>query len=179
VQGGWLGQVSRTRALIEAYASPPDRGHGAPEQADERGTEDDRDAALRHAFDFVDDCVRGIGERERATHLSDVAALEVAAAPETPEPRHMAWRVPRGLLYWLSIGAAASIAWRLTTSVLLSAIAALAASAVIILLELVLRMINPRFARRLGLAAGRSDAAMFAAAALFGIGAGVAIAYLV
>jgi hypothetical protein len=87
--------------------------------------------------------------------------------------------VPRGLIYWLSVAAAASVTWRLNGSLLDSAIAALIASAAVILLELVLRTIDPRIARRLGLARGRFDVVMYGAGAALGIAAGIAIAYLV
>jgi hypothetical protein len=173
--------MSRSRALIEAYASPPDQRHEASAQdALPEGDRDiDEDAVVR-AFDFLDSCVlpleahpsRALQQPDESTPVADSVSLPIV------EPKHSAWRLPRGLIYWLSVAAAATITWRLTTSLLDSAIAALTASAVVILVELALRTIDPRIARRLGLARGRSDAVMYAAGAALGVGAGIAIPYL-
>jgi hypothetical protein len=173
--------MSRSRALIEAYASPPDQRHeasaqDAPPEGD-RGIDED---ALVRAFDFLDSCVlpleahpaRALQRPGESTRVADSVSLPTA------EPKHSAWRLPRGLVYWLSVAAAATITWRLSTSLLDSAIAALTASAVVILVELALRTIDPQIARRLGLARERSDAVMYAAGAALGIGAGIAIPYL-
>ena len=173
--------MSRSRALIEAYASPPDQRREAPGQGatPETDREDGEDAVVR-AFDFLDSCVLPLeAHPARALEQTDesTAAAGSVSAP-TVEPKHSAWRVPRGLVYWVSVAAAASITWRVSASLLDSAIAALTASAVVILVELALRTIDPRIARRLGLARGRSDAVMYAAGAVLGIAAGIAIPYL-
>jgi hypothetical protein len=174
--------MSRSRALIEAYASPPDQRHEASAQdaLHEGDREIDEDAIVR-AFDFLDSCVLPLeAHPSRAVQQPDEESTPAADSVSLPivEPKHSAWRLPRGLIYWLSVAAAATITWRLTTSLLDSAIAALTASAVVILVELALRTIDPRIARRLGLARGRSDAVMYAAGAALGVGAGIAIPYL-
>jgi hypothetical protein len=172
--------MSRSRALIEAYASTPDQrlvevsGRGATPETDR----EDGEEALVRTLDFLDSCLLPF-EAEPATALEQPGETTAVADPmPTVEPKHWAWRVPRGLVYWLSVAAAASITWRATASLLESAIAALTASAVVILVELALRAIDPRIARRLGFARGRSDALMCAAGAVLGIAAGVAIPYL-
>jgi hypothetical protein len=167
--------VSKTRVLIEAYGLPPKKER--EEQDESRNVaikQDEREAALVRALDFLDSCLSTFGEAEQATAVESRTEL-----PATPEPKHVAWRIPRGLLYWMSVVTAATVSWRLNESLLHAAIAWLLASATIIALEIVLRMIDPRIARRLGLAQGRTDAVMYGAGACFGIAAGTAIAYLV
>ena len=173
--------MSRSRALIEAYASAPDRQREGREQSENADLNpEDSDAGLVRALDFLDSCVLPFSEADPAGTLERrVAAAAAAPSPLAPGPKHSAWRVPRGLVYWLNVAAAAGVTWRLTASVVQSVIAALIASAAVILLELVLRMIDPRIARRLGLAEGRSDVAMYGAATILGIGGGIAIAYFV
>jgi hypothetical protein len=170
-------QVSRTRALIEAYSSTPDqqreRGEGGATDPEER------EAALARALDFLDSCLRSLTDAPMSSLERPAELAAAVAPPQAIEPKHPAWRLPRGLIYWLSVGGAASVTWRLSASLLRAAIAALVASAAIILLELALRTIDPRIARRLGLARGRSDALMYGAAALTGVAGGIAIAYLV
>jgi hypothetical protein len=171
--------MSCSRALIEAYASPPNQRREAPGQGatPETAREDGEDAVVR-AFDFLDSCVLPLeAHPARSLEQSGESTAALVRLP-TVEPKHSAWRLPRGLVYWLSVAAAAAITWRLSASLLDSAIAALTASAVVILAELALRTIDPRIARRLGLARGRSDALMYAAGAVLGIAAGIAIPYL-
>jgi hypothetical protein len=166
--------VSRTRVLIEAYGFAPERER--EEQDESRNValkQGEREAALVRALDFLDSCLT-FGEAQEATTVEPHTEL-----PATPEPKHAAWRIPRGLLYWVSVVAAAAVSWRLNKSLLHAATASLLASATIIALEIVLRMIDPRIARRLGLARGRTGAVIYGAAACFGIAAGAVIAYLV
>ena len=144
--------MSRTRALIEAYSSTPDQQR----QRGKGGTTDpeEREAALARALDFLDSCLRSLTDAPTSS-LEPPAELPAAVAPpQAVAPKLSAWRLPRGLIYWLSVGGAASVTWRLSGSLLRAAIAALLASAAIILLELALRTIDPRIARRLGLARG-------------------------
>jgi uncharacterized protein YjeT (DUF2065 family) len=197
--------VSRSRALIEAYALTPDRQREAPQRGGlaEPASEEGEGNAIVQALDFLDSCVLPFTEQDPSRYtgpaedtvgpttvdgpttveVPDSTAAAASSAPRAREqalpPKHSAWRVPRGLIYWLSIGAAASTMWRQSSSLLQVAIAALVASALVIVLELALRMINPRIARRLGLARGQSDAAMYGAGAVLGLVAGIAIVYLV
>jgi hypothetical protein len=167
--------VSRTRVLIDAYGLPPNRERGDQDESRNVATkQDEREAALVAALDFLDSCLSAYGETDQGT-----AAERRTESPETPAPKHEAWRIPRGLLYWMSVVTAATVSWRLNESLLHAAIASLLASATVIALEIVLRMIDPRIARRLGLAQGRTDAVMYGAAACFGIAAGAVMAYLV
>ena len=179
--------MSRSRALIEAYGLTQNRQREAPRRGDKTSSEErDGNAAIVQALDFLDSCVLPFKEQHPSRHIGPA---EDTVVPNTLEPpgsaaaagsaKHSVWRVPRGLIYWLSIGAAASTMWRQSSSLYRVAIAALAASAVIILLELALRMVNPRIARRLGLARVQSDAAMYGAGAALGLVAGIAIVYLV
>ena len=169
--------MSRTRALIEAYSSTPDQQR----QRGKGGTTDpeEREAALARALDFLDSCLHSLADAPTSSFERPAEPAAAVAPPQAIEPKYSAWRLPRGLIYWLSVGGAASVTWRLSASLLRAAIAALVASAAIILLELALRTIDPRIARRLGLARGRSDALMYGAAALAGVAGGIAIAYLV
>lgn len=190
--------MSRSRAPIEAYGLTQNRQREAPQRGDKTASEERvGNAAIVQALDFLDSCVLPFKEQHPSRHIGPAEDTVVpntveppgsAAAAGSPAlltreprlaPKHSAWRVPRGLIYWLSIGAAASTMWRQSSSLYRVAIAALAASAVIILLELALRMVNPRIARRLGLARVQSDAAMYGAGAALGLVAGIAIVYLV
>jgi hypothetical protein len=176
--------VSRTRALIEAYALTPEQQREAQERTrNANESQDDSEAALVRALDFLDSCLRPLTETGAGRTHEEAAVTGVATAAAAPpaalEPRHSAWRLPRGLVYWLGVVAAASVTWRMSASLLDAAIAGLLASAAIIILEIVLRMIDPRVARRLGLARGRAGALMYGASAFFGVAAGIAIAYLV
>lgn len=171
--------MSGNRALIEAYSSRPKEQEETREEDEHAPTRQaEAEAAVVRALDFLDSCVLPFDESdpESATEPPETAAVTAPSA--TVEPRHSAWRLPRGLLYWVSVAAAAGVTWRLSGSLLDSAIAALVASAAVILLEIGLRTIDPRIARRLGLAQGRFDVVMFSAAAALGLAAGIAIAYL-
>jgi hypothetical protein len=169
--------VSRARALIEAYSSTPDQQRERGEA--EKTPREEGEAAIVRALDFLDSCLLPLADDPSSSLERRTQAAAAVAPPVAIEPTHSAWRLPRGLLYWLSVAGAAGLTWRLSASLLRAAIAALLASAVIILLELALRTIDPRIARRLGLARGRSDALMYGAGALLGVAGGVAIAYLV
>jgi hypothetical protein len=154
----------------------PEEEHTATDEDAGTTTEEDRDASLIRALDFIESCLAPFGDAENEPS----ATVDVPEEwPAVPYPKHTAWRIPRGFLYWLIVGAAAVIAWRLTESITRAAIAALLASAIVMMLEIVLRMVDPRIARRLGLARGRSGAVLFGASAFLGVAAGIAIAYLV
>lgn len=172
--------MSRSRALIEAYSSTPvPKAETAKRTHAGEATPEAGDAAVVRALDFLDACLRPFTDLDPRSSPERPAELDVAVAPpQAVAPKHFAWRLPRGLIYWLSVGGAASASWRLSASLLRTAIAALLASAAVILLELALRTIDPRIARRLGLARGRSDVLMYGAAALAGVAGGIAIAYL-
>jgi hypothetical protein len=167
--------VSRARALIEAYSSTPDQQRERGEAGNT--AREEGEAAIVRALDFLDSCLLPLPDDPSSSLERRTQAA--AARPATIEPTHSAWRLPRGLLYWLSVAGAAGVTWRASGSLLHAAIAALLASAVIILLELALRTIDPRIARRLGLARARPDALMYGAGALLGVAGGIAIAYLV
>src|SRR5207249_2682797 len=72
-------------------------------------------------------------------------------------------RIPRGLLYWFGVGVAAGATWRRTSSLYETAVAALVVSAVLIGLELLLRLVDPRIARRLGFARTHRGATFYGA----------------
>jgi hypothetical protein len=172
--------VSRTRALIEAYSRTPDQEREAPEQGGaSEADREDREEALVRALDFLDACLLPL-DADFPRRLDSLDGAGAAIASAEIEAPHSTWHLPRGLLYWLSVAGAASVTWRLSGSVLHSAVAVLTASASVILLELALRTIDPRAARRLGLARGRSDALIYGAAGVgLGIAGGIAIAYFV
>lgn len=172
--------MSRTRALIEAYSRTPDQEREAPEQGASEADRKDGEEALLRALDFLDTCLLPLEAESQRPHDSvDGAGAAIASSAEVEAP-HSTWHLPRGLLYWLSVAAAASVTWRLSGSVLHSAVAVLTASASVILLELALRTIDPHAARRLGLARGRSDALIYGSAGVgLGIAGGIAIAYFV
>ena len=150
------------------------------------------------ALEFLEACVLPLPDLKRGPPPADSqegptttvvdsadAAMQGRAAPAVPDSaptdgdsRLARWRVPRGLLYWLGVGATAGAAWRLTSSPFDIAVAALAASAALIGLELLLRMIDPRLARRLGFARARLGAAFFGASVALGVGTGLAVAHI-
>jgi hypothetical protein len=76
------------------------------------------------------------------------------------------------------VGAAASATWRSSSSLYLTAVAALVASAALIVVELLLRAIDPRIARLLGLARAREGTALYATGAALGLATGVVAVYL-
>ena len=166
-------RLARASDLVEPYAVSRRRKDRATDEDARTTTEEDQDASLIRAFDFIESCIGPFGD----------AGNEPTPAVDPAEdwsayPKHTAWRIPPGLLYWLTVVAAAVIARRMTGSITRAVIAALLASATIMVLEIVLRMIDPRIARRLGLARGRSDAVLFGASAFLGAASGIAIAYL-
>jgi hypothetical protein len=118
--------------------------------------------------------------------IVDDPALQTAAAPAAPaaapavrDSRAGNWRIPRGLLYWFGVGVAGATTWRLTSSLYELAVAALAASAALIGLELLLRVIDPRLARRLGFARAHQGASFYGAGAVLGVGTGLLIAHII
>jgi hypothetical protein len=194
---------SRTRSLIEAYGSTPDQPVEDLEAADPPAAPQQGDPGLLRALEFLDACVLpppDLGrsppppESRAVSTGGDSPGLRVAmantamqrpAGPAIPESaptdrasRFAGWQVPRGLLYWLGVGAAAGAAWRLTSSPFGMAVAALAASAVLIGLELLLRMIDPRLAHRLGFARAQRGAAFYGAGVALGVGTGLAVAHV-
>jgi hypothetical protein len=192
---------SRTRSLIEAYGSTPDPPLEDLEAADPSATPEG-DPGLLRALEFLDACVLpppGLGRSSpppdtQAISTGDSRGLRVAAAnaavqtpagpaipdsaPTDRDSRFAGRQVPRGLLYWLGVGAAAGAAWRLTTSPFGMAVAALVASAILIALELLLRMIDPRFAHRLGFARAQRGTAFYGAGLALGVGTGLAVAHV-
>jgi hypothetical protein len=162
------------------------------------------DSDLLKALDFLDTCLlpearfeRGLppadsGARSAAaadTAASgvtvDVPALQTAApegpaaAPADRNSQAANWRIPRGLLYWFGVGVAGGTTWRLTSSLYEMTVAALAASAALIGLELLLRVIDPRLARRLGFARTQQGASFYGAGAALGVGTGLVIAHII
>jgi hypothetical protein len=160
---------------------------------------------LLKALDFLDACLLPEPHVERrlppadpgakSVAATDTAASEVtmddpvlqtaaapaapAAAPADRASRAANWRIPRGLLYWFGVGVAGGTTWRLTSSLYEMTVAALAASAALIGLELLLRVIDPRFARRLGFARTHEGASFYGAGAALGVGTGLAIAHII
>jgi hypothetical protein len=149
------------------------------------------------ALEFLDACLLPEPDVERGPPAADPGAksdtaasgvmvddpaLQSTAAPALADhesrvaPR---WRIPRGLLYWFGVGVAAGATWRLTSSLYEMAVAALAASAALIGLELLLRMVDPRVARRFGFARTHRGATFYGAGALLGLGTGLAVAHIV
>jgi hypothetical protein len=111
----------------------------------------------------------------QSTAAPAVAGTALADHDSRAAPRR---RIPRGLLYWFGVGVAAGATWRLTSSLYETAVAALVASAALIGLELVLRMVDPRLARRLGFARTHRGATFYGAGALLGLGTGLAAAHI-
>lgn len=194
MQAGQIGTAtSRTRGLIEAYASTPDRQIDADRETAEATTVPrNADPAILAALDFLDSCVSsplGVDPGTSAAAAGTVPAV-ARALPTTAETETLApararrryglaeWRIPSGQLYWLAVGAAASATWRSSSSLYFTAMAALVASAALIVVELLLRAIDPRIARRLGLARGREGSALYAFGALLGLATGVVAVYI-
>jgi hypothetical protein len=157
---------------------------------------------LLKALDFLDACLlpephveRGLPPADpgaKSVAATDTAASEVtmddpvlqtaaapAATPADRASRAANWRIPRGLLYWLGGGVAGGTTWRRTSSLYEMTVAALAASAALIGLELLLRVIDPRFARRLGFARTHEGASFYGAGAALGVGTGLVIAHII
>ncbi len=204
MQAGRIGTAtSRTRGLIEAYASTPDRQIDADRETAEATTVPrSPDPAILAALDFLDSCVASplgvdmgtsaapaagavVGNGPRAAVPAVARALPTTAETETLAPARArrrygfaAWRLPSGQLYWLTVGAAASATWRSSSSLYLTAVAALVASAALIVVELLLRAIDPRIARLLGLARAREGTALYATSAILGLATGVVAVYL-
>lgn len=197
--------TSRAQDLIEAYASTPERE--SPEDRDTVEAPPSRpnaDAAVLSTLDVLHAwVVAPLGPEpgaasavkdEAAADVDTPGAQEVPAAPVSPataaetvavaparaplRSRIKAWRLPHGLLYWLTVGAAASATWRLSSSLYSTVVAALVASAAVIVFELLLRAIDPRIARRLGLAHAPYGRTIYAAGALLGLATGVAATHI-
>jgi hypothetical protein len=193
----------RSRSLIEAYGSnlerPEDDGPVAIDQPEVVRRED---SDLLRAFEFLDACLlrephveTGLppadsgaksapaGDSPASGMTVDDPALQTAAvpgpAPADPGARAASWRIPRGLLYWFGVVVAGGATWRLTSSLYEMTVAALAASAALIALELLLRVIDPRLARRLGFARTHQAASFYGACAVLAVGTGLAIAHVI
>jgi hypothetical protein len=196
-------QGMRSRSLIEAYGSNPQRteddGTVAIDQPEVVRSED---SELLRAFEFLDACLlrephveRGLPPADSGAKSApasdtpasgmtvDDPALRTAAvpgpAPADPDARTGSWRIPRGLLYWFGVGIAGGATWRLTSSLYEMTVAALAASAALIGLELLLRLIDPRLARRLGFARPHQGSSFYGAGAVLGVGTGLVIAHII
>lgn len=92
----------------------------------------------------------------------ELPSLDVVQAPSFPSSIPQArmrerraswhlgtWRLPQGVLYAASVGAAAALSWSHWHSAYVTAIAALATSASTIVLEMVLFVMHPRAGRAL------------------------------
>jgi hypothetical protein len=110
--------------------------------------------------------------------LQTTAAAALDSAPAAHDSRVARWRIPRGLLYWSGVGAAAGATWRLTSSLYEMTVAALVASATLIALELLMRAVDPRLARRLGFARTQRGAMFYGAGAALGLGTGLAVTHI-
>jgi hypothetical protein len=106
------------------------------------------------------------------------ASAALDSAPADHDLRVARWRIPRGLLYWFGVGVAGGATWRLTSSLYDMTVAALAASAVLIGVELFLRVFDPRLARRLGFARTQRGAVLYGAGAVLGLGTGLAVTHI-
>jgi hypothetical protein len=106
------------------------------------------------------------------------AQAALGPAPANHDSRVPRWRMPRGLLYWLGLGVAGGATWRMTSSLYETTVVVLVASAALIVLELVLRVVDPRLARRLGFARTHRGAAFYGAGAVLGLGTGLAVTHI-
>jgi hypothetical protein len=163
----------------------------------EAGNRTKEDSGLLRALDFLDSCLLPEPDVERSLPLPEVAKPAPAADPaswvtvdeptlrptalaSTPEVRVSRFarlRIPHGLLYWFGVGVAAGTSWRLTSSLYDMTIAALVASAALIGLELLLRTVDPRLARRLGFARMHRTATFYGAGTMLGLGTGLVAAH--
>lgn len=199
------GTRTRVRSLIEAYGSSDHPEHDEPEAVDQPNALHRENPDLLSALDFLDACLLPELDVERSAPPTDsgvdfALAADTAASrasPDDPPPqppvaqaarrpgssnhysRVARWRIPRGLLYWFGVGVTGAATWRLTSSLYEMAIAALVASAALIGLELLLRMVDPRIARRLGFARMHRGDTFYGAGALLGLGTGLAVAHIV
>jgi hypothetical protein len=158
-------------------------------------------AEVARALDFLDSCLELAAVTSTPITAPAAPAVEEApkqrvelvesspreptneqAIPRRPHPAPQLVsrvRLPRGVLYWLAVGVAGSFAWRSSSSLYDAAVAALAASATVIVVELVLRTVNPRIARHLGLARPETRVMLYTAGALLAVMTGVAVSYIV
>jgi hypothetical protein len=164
----------------------------------EQGNRTKEDSGLLRALEFLDTCLLPEPNVERSPPPPEVAkpapVADPAASPLTvddpglrPTPlgsmpevhvsRFAGFRIPHGLLYWFGVGVAAGTTWRLTSSLYEMTIAALVASAALIGLELLLRTVDPRLARRLGFARMHRRATFYGAGAVLGVGSGLVAAH--
>jgi len=161
-----------------------------------------QDSELLKALEFLDACLLPEPDVERSPPPPEQPTAPVAAAaaarvrvyerplrttaapaaldsaPADHDSRVAHWRIPRGLLYWFGVGVAGGATWRLTSSLYEMAVAALAASAALIGLELFLRVFDPRLARRLGFARTQRGAVFYGAGAVLGLGTGLAVTHI-
>jgi hypothetical protein len=171
------GARSRPRSLIEAYAFDP--AEDAPETVDQPNARQHENPELLSALEFLAACVLPESDVEGGRTPADSGAKSAAAADTDASGRIARRRIPRGLIYWVGVGVSAGATWRLTSSIYEAAVAALVASAALIGLELLLRMVDPRIARRLGFARTHRGATFYGAGTLLGLGTGLAIAHIV
>jgi hypothetical protein len=191
------GSGAHPRNLVEAEDTPA--GIDQPDAVRKE------DSDLLKALDFLDACLLPEPHVERGLPPADPGAkfvataettasgvtvddhpLQTAAAPAAPaaapadqDSRAANRRIPRGLLYWFGVGIAGGATWRLTSSLYEMTVAALAASAALIGLELLLRLIDPRLARRLGFARPHQGSSFYGAGAVLGVGTGLVIAHII
>jgi hypothetical protein len=199
------GTHTRPGSLIEADGSNPERPEDeGPLAIDQPDPLRKQHSELLRAFEFLDACLLPKPSAERGRPPADAAAKSEPAA-DTPASevtvRDLAlqttaaqaalgsapadhdsgvarWRMPRGLLYWLGLGVAGGVTWRMTSSLYETTVAALVASAALIGLELLLRLVDPRLARRLGFARSHRGAAFYGAGAVLGLGTGLAVTHI-
>jgi hypothetical protein len=165
----------------------------------EAGNRTKEDSGLLRALEFLDACLLPEPNVERSPPLPEVAKpapeadpasrvkvddpelrpTALASRPNVHASRFARLRIPHGLLYWFGVGIAAGTTWRLTSSLYDMTIAALVASAALIGLELLLRTMDPRLARRLGFARMRRRATFYGAGAVLGLGTGFVAAHFV
>jgi hypothetical protein len=163
----------------------------------EAGNRTKEDSGLLRALEFLDACLLPEPDVERSPSLPEVTKPAPAADPasrvtvddpglqptarasrrELRGSRFARLRIPHGLLYWFGVGVAAGATWRLTSSRYDMTIAALGASAALIAVELLLRTVDPRLARRLGFARMRRRTTFYGASAVLGLGTGLVAAH--
>jgi hypothetical protein len=170
------GTHTRPRSLIEAYASPARREDDRTEAVDQPDALHPENQDLLSALEFLDACL--LPEPDLEGGPPPALAVPGRALADH-DSRAARWRIPRGLIYWSGVGVTAGATWRLTSSLYVMAVAALVASAALIGLELLLRMVDPRIARRLGFARTHRGTTFLGAGALLGLGTGLAVAHIV
>jgi hypothetical protein len=123
--------VARAFELLERCVSRPALHEDAPVSAAE--------PALRVGH-----------QRSAASQLSRSAVAVAASAAEPRRERRL--QLPRGLIYFLAVAAASAIAGVVASSGFVAIAVALAMSAMILSLDILLSVVDPRLASRLRLA---------------------------